>query len=163
MPSIAFAAAFITLFAVRRGPIPSLYGTMGLVVLVMAVKYLPYSARTGIAAMMQLGNDPEDAARVCGARWPKRMGRIVIPLQKFGLVSGIVLPFITGMKEQSLVIMLASPGTELLTTQVLRFMDYGYSQLANAVVLEIVIIIVALDALVRKLSRAGTQSELGNG
>lgn len=163
VPSIAFAAAFITLFAVRRGPIPSLYGTMSLVVLVMSVKYLPYAARAGISSMMQLGNDPEDAARVCGASWRKRMSRIVIPLQKAGLVSGIILPFITGMKEQSLVIMLASPGTELLTTQVLRYMDYGYSQLANAVVLEIVVIIVALDLIVRRISGAETSAGLGNG
>ncbi len=163
VPSIAFAAAFIGLFAVRRGPIPSLYGTMGLVVLVMSVKYLPYAARAGIASMMQLGNDPEDAARICGAPWRRRMARIVLPLQKAGLVSGVVLPFITGMKEQSLVIMLASPGTELLTTQVLRYMDYGYSQLANAVVLEIVLIIVALDLGVRKLSGADSPAALGKG
>lgn len=163
VPSIAFAAACITLFAVRRGPVPSLYGTMTLVVVAMSVKYLPYSARSGIASMMQLGNDPEDAARVCGAPWRKRMARIVVPLQKAGLVSGIVLPFITGMKEQSLVIMLASPGTELLTTQVLRYMDYGYSQLANAVMLEIVVIIVALDLLVRKISGADSSAGLGNG
>lgn len=163
VPSIAFAAAFISLFAVRRGPIPSLYGTMSLVILVMAVKYLPYSARAGISSMMQLGNDPEDAARVCGSPWRKRMARIVIPLQKSGLVSGIILPFITGMKEQSLVIMLASPGTELLTTQVLRYMDYGYRQLANAVVLEIVVIIIALDFLVRKVSGADASAGLGNG
>lgn len=160
IPSIAFAAACISLFAVRRGPIPSLYGTMVLVVIAMSVKYLPYASRAGISAMMQLGNEPEEAARVCGAPWLKRLTRIVIPLQKGGLMTGIILPFITGMKEQSLVIMLATPGTELLTTQVLRYIDYGYSQLANATVLEIVVIIIVLAFLAERLTGSSLASGL---
>jgi len=160
VPSIAFAAACISLFAVRRGPIPSLYGTMLLVVIAMSVKYLPYASRSGISAMMQLGNEPEEAARICGASWTRRLRRIVIPLQKGGLMTGILLPFITGMKEQSLVIMLATPGTELLTTQVLRYIDYGYSQLANATVVEIVFIIMALTFVSERLTGSSLASGL---
>ena len=37
VPSIGFAAACLSLFAVARGPIPSIYGTLFLVVLVMSV------------------------------------------------------------------------------------------------------------------------------
>ncbi len=152
VPSIGFAAACLSLFAVQRGPIPSIYGTLFLVVLVMSVKYLPYASRAGIAAMMQLGSEPEEAAMICGAPWIKRMARIVIPIQKGALMTGILLPFITGMKEQSLVIMLATPGTELLTTQVLRYIDYGYSQLANATVLAIVAIIFVLTIAAQRLT-----------
>ena len=160
VPSIAFAAACISLFAVRRGPIPSLYGTMLLVTIAMTVKYLPYASRSGISAMMQLGNEPEEAARICGAPWRRRLLRIVIPLQKGGLMTGILLPFISGMKEQSLVIMLATPGTELLTTQVLRYIDYGYSQLANATVVLIVVIIVVLTFLTERLTGSSLASGL---
>lgn len=161
VPSIAFAAANISLFAIRRGPVPPLYGTMTLVVIVMAVKYLPYASRSGISAMMQLGNDPEEAAQICGASWMKRITRIVIPIMKGSLVGGILLPFITAMKEQSLVIMLATPGTELMTTQVLRYTDYGYMQLANGVVLMIVIIIIVLKTLIEYITGAKAASGLG--
>lgn len=152
VPSIAFAAAYISLFAVPRGPVPSLYGTMLLVGIAMSVKYLPYASRAGISAMMQLGNEPEEAAQVCGAPWRKRLTRIVIPLMKGGLMTGILLPFITGMKELSLVIMLATPGTELLTTQILRYIYYGYSQLVNGTVLLIVAIIITLTFLAERLT-----------
>ncbi|MCP5515276.1 MAG: iron ABC transporter permease [Spirochaetales bacterium] len=161
VPSIAFAAANISLFAVRRGPVPALYGSMMLVVIVMAVKYLPYASRSGIAAMMQLGNDPEEAAQICGAPWRKRITRIVVPIMKGSLVGGIMLPFITAMKEQSLVIMLATPGTELMTTQVLRYTDYGYMQLANGVVLMIVILIIVFKLVIEKLTGAQATSGLG--
>jgi len=158
VPSIGFAAACLSFFAVARGPVPSLYGTMTLLVLVMAVKYLPFASRSGISAMMQMGGEPEEAARVCGAGWLRRLARIVVPIQKHALVAGIVLPFISGMKEQSLVIMLATPGTEVLTTQVLRFVDYGYSQLANAVVLAIVGIVFAFTFLLEKLTGSNLAS-----
>jgi iron(III) transport system permease protein len=161
VPSIGFAAACLSFFAVARGPVPSLYGTMTLLVLVMAVKYLPFASRSGISAMMQMGGEPEEAARVCGAGWLRRLARIVVPIQKHALVAGIVLPFISGMKEQSLVIMLATPGTEVLTTQVLRFVDYGYSQLANAVVLAIVGIVFAFTFLLEKVTGSNLASGVG--
>lgn len=161
VPGIAFAAANISLFAVRRGPIPALYGTMALLVIVMAVKYLPYASRSGISAMIQLGNDPEEAAQICGASWWKRIKRIVIPIMKGSLVGGIMLPFITAMKEQSLVLMLATPGTELMTTLVLRYTDYGYMQLANGTVLLIVILIIFFKTLIERVTRTDASSGLG--
>jgi iron(III) transport system permease protein len=47
----------------------------------------------------------------------------VIPIQKRSLFSGILLAFIQGMKELSLVIMLAVPGLEVLTTLSIRYTD----------------------------------------
>lgn len=152
VPSMGFGAAYLSLFAVPRGPIPSLYGTLLLVMIVMSVKYLPFASRAGISAMMQLGTEPEEAGMVVGAPWHKRMARIVIPIQKTALVTGVLLPFISGMKELSLVVMLATPGTELLTTQVLRYMDYNYIQLANATNLFIIVIVASLTYLVQKFT-----------
>jgi len=158
IPSIGFAAASLSFFAVPRGPIPSLYGSMSLLILVMSLKYLPFASRSGISAMMQMGNEPEEAARICGATWLRRMGRIVLPLQKHALLTGVLLPLISGMKEQSLVIMLATPGTELMTTQILRFIDYGYTQLANATVVGIVGIIFILTFSMERLTGANLAS-----
>jgi iron(III) transport system permease protein len=155
VPGIGFAAAYLSLFAVSRGPIPALYGTLLLVALAMSVAYLPNAARSGISAMMQLGTEPEEAAMICGAPWHQRILRIVIPIQKSALMTGILLPFITGMKELSLVIMLATPGTELLTTQVLRYNDYGYTQLASATVLVIVALIFTLTVVVQRVTGSG--------
>lgn len=163
VPSIGFAAACLSFFAVRRGPIPSLYGTLFLLILVMSMKYLPFAARSGIAAMMQVGNEPEEAARICGASWLARIRRIVVPIQKHALLTGIVLPFITGMKEQSLVIMLASPGTEVLTTQILRYIEYGYTQLANATMLAIVGIIFVLTFGLERITGGNLASGFGGG
>ncbi len=160
VPGISFAAAYLSLFAVARGPIPALYGTIALVALAMSVAYLPNAARAGISAMMQLGKEPEEAAMICGAPWHKRLLRIVVPIQKSALMTGILLPFISGMKELSLIIMLATPGTELLTTQVLRYNDYAYEQLANATVLVIVALIFVLTLTVQRVTGSGLTAGL---
>lgn len=160
IPTIGFGAAYLTLFAVRRGPIPSLYGTMGLIILAMSIKYLPFAARAGTAAMMQLGTEPEEAAMISGAPWRERFFKIVVPILKKTLITGIILPFISGMKELTLVIFLATPGIELMTTQVLRYIDYGYTQMANAVTVVIIFIIMILTLLLQKLTGSSITSGL---
>ena len=161
MPGMAFAAAFLTLFAVRRGPIPALYGSISLLVLVMVVTYLPYASRSGISAMMQVGREPEEAGIVLGAGFFARMLRIIGPLQKTALVTAIILPFISGMKELSLVVMLVTPGTEMLTTQSLRFLDYGFTQLANATVLIIGIVVMLMVLLLQRVTKSNLAGGLG--
>lgn len=160
IPTIGFGAAYLSLFAVRRGPIPSLYGTMALIILAMSIKYLPFAARSGTAAMMQLGTEPEEAAMISGAPWRERFFKIVVPILKKTLITGIVLPFISGMKELTLVIFLATPGTELMTTQVLRYLDYGYNQLANAVTMVIIFVIMILTLLLQKVTGSSLASGL---
>jgi len=159
VPGIAFAAAYLSLFAVRRGPIPALYGTLSLLVLALTVAYLPFASRAGIAAMMQLGREPEEAAQVCGARWWQRLWRIVAPIQRGALAAAMILPFIAGLKELSMIIMLATPGTDVLTTLSIRLQDYGYPQLANAAVL----VIVALSFVVTYLGQRITGTSLASG
>lgn len=161
VPGIAFAAAYLSLFAVARGPIPALYGTMFLLILVLVVQHIPYSSRAGISGMMQLGREPEEAAQICGAGWFSRIGRIVIPIQKGALAAGVILPFISSVKELSAVIMLATPGTELLTTLSLRLNDYAYTQAANGVVLVIAVIALVFTWLAQRIGRGSLDSGLG--
>jgi iron(III) transport system permease protein len=161
IPGIAFAAASLSLFAVARGPLPALYGTTFLLVLVMAVTHLPYSSRSGIAAMTQLGREPEEAAQIAGASWWQRMRRIIFPIQKGALVTGIVLPFISGLKELSIVVMLTTTGTQLLTTLSIGLVDYGYTQLANAVVLVIALLSFTMTSLTQRLTKSSLASGLG--
>ena len=48
-PSIALGAIYIGMFSTSYGPIPALYGTFFLLVLITVVKNLPFTSRTGIA------------------------------------------------------------------------------------------------------------------
>lgn len=159
VPGIAFAAAYLSLFAVPNGPIPALYGTTAILILALTADQMPYASRAGISAMMQLGKEPEEAAQVAGAGWARRMRSIVVPIQKRSLVTGVLLPFISGIKGLSLFVMLAVPSTDVLTTYSLRLVDYNYTQAANAVVL----IIAALAYFGTLLAQRLTNTNLAEG
>jgi len=161
VPGIAFAAAYLSLFAVQRGPIPGLYGTTLILILALMADQMPYASRAGISAMMQLGKDPEEAAQIVGAGWLKRMTSIVIPIQKGSLVTGVLLPFISGIKGLSLFVILAVPATDVLTTFSLRLVDYNYTQAANAVVLIIAGLAYGGTVLAQKLTRTNLAEGLG--
>ncbi|MFT0547802.1 ABC transporter permease [Allopusillimonas ginsengisoli] len=161
VPGIAFAAACLSIFAVPHGPIPALYGTAAILILALMADQMPFASRAGISAMMQLGKDPEEAAQVAGAGWWKRLLKVVIPIQKGPLAAAILLPFISGLKGLSLVIMLATPGTDLLTTYAIRLVDFGYSQAANAVVLMLSALAFFGTLFLQKATKTSLASGLG--
>lgn len=162
VPGIAFATAYLSLFAVPRGPIPALYGTTLILMLALIADQMPYASRAGISAMMQLGKEPEEAAQVAGAGWLRRMMLIVVPIQKGSLTTGILLPFISGIKGLSLFVVLAVPSTDVLTTYSLRLVDYNYTQAANAVVLIIAALAYFGALLGQKLTRTNLAEGLGS-
>jgi len=162
VPGIAFAAAYLSLFAVPRGPMPALYGTVTILILALIADQMPYASRAGISAMTQLGKDPEEAAQIAGAGWFRRMISIVIPIQKGSLVTGVLLPFISGIKGLSLFVILAVPSTDVLTTYSLRLVDYHYTQAANAVVLIIAAIAYFGTLLAQKMTRTNLAEGLGS-
>uniref|UniRef100_UPI003100D165 ABC transporter permease n=1 Tax=Neorhizobium sp. EC2-8 TaxID=3129230 RepID=UPI003100D165 len=162
VPGIAFAAAYLSLFAVPRGPMPALYGTVTILILALIADQMPYASRAGISAMTQLGKDPEEAAQIAGAGWFRRMIAIVIPIQKGSLVTGVLLPFISGIKGLSLFVILAVPSTDVLTTYSLRLVDYHYTQAANAVVLIIAAIAYLGTLAAQKLTRTNLAEGLGS-
>ncbi|MCJ9672252.1 iron ABC transporter permease [Neorhizobium sp. BETTINA12A] len=162
VPGIAFAAAYLSLFAVPRGPMPALYGTVTILVLALIADQMPYASRAGISAMTQLGKEPEEAAQIAGAGWLRRMILIVIPIQKGSLVTGVLLPFISGIKGLSLFVILAVPSTDVLTTYSLRLVDYHYTQAANAVVLMIATIAYLGTLAAQKLTKTNLAEGLGS-
>lgn len=161
IPSIAFGAIYLSLFAQPRGFIPSLYGTFTLLVLVTTVKNLPFATRAGISGMMQLGHEIEEAGIIAGASWFTRMRRLIFPLQSSNITSGMQLPLITAMRELSLLLILITPNTRLLTTVTFRYTDYANYSMANAVLLLNIFIVLAMIYLLKKFTGSDLTKGLG--
>jgi len=141
IPGIAFGAVYISMFARPLGPIPALYGTFALLVIVSVAKHIPYSSRSGVSAMMQVGRELEEASEVAGANVWDRFRRIIFPLTSSGFVAGFLLTFITTMRELSLIILLVTPSTMVLATQTMRYKENGDDQLANAVIIILIVLV----------------------
>ncbi|MGB2317864.1 MAG: ABC transporter permease [Litorivicinaceae bacterium] len=142
-PTIAFGAMYLTMFAEARGPIPALYGTFTLLVLISVVNRLPYSVKTGVTAVTQIGRELEEAAEVAGASWGRRFSKIIVPLASSGVVTGMMVSFVGVMRELSLIILLITPSTRVLMTVGFNYAEEGLTQLSNALVLIVAMITIA--------------------
>lgn len=153
IPSIAFGAIYLSLFG--RGGIlaPALYGTFALLLLVTVGKQLPYAARAGISAQMQISKELEEAASVLCIPWHTRFARILFPLTRPAFLAGALIVFITTMRELSLYIMLVTPRIRLMATQAFWYTEVGFRQLADAFTVMLVVVILVVTGLVNLLNR----------
>jgi len=161
IPGIAFGAIFISMFAKPVGPIPPLYGTFALLVVVSVAKNLPFSSRTGVTAMMQVGRELEEAAKVAGANAWTRFARIIFPLTRSGFVSGFLLSFITTMRELSLIILLVTPATQVLASMTMRYTENGSEQKADAVIILLIALILGGNWLISQFRKGSLEKGLG--
>lgn len=166
LPALSFATTF---FAVMKTPAFSFldvsstlseWSAIAICAIVGGVKFLPFATRSGTNAMLQLSGEIEEAAIINGCSWPKRMVRIIFPIQKSSFISGYLLPFISCMREFTLFTLLTSSVT--LATNV---MDYysrnGVDQLANGINLLLVISVILINLLVNWLTGASIDKGIG--
>ncbi|MEW6670512.1 MAG: iron ABC transporter permease [Thermodesulfobacteriota bacterium] len=153
-PAIAFGAMYLSIFATRQGPIPALYGTFTLLVVISVVKRLPYAVRTGTSAITQIGLELEEAAEIEGASWYQRIRKVVMPLATSGIVSGMMVTFVGMMRELSLIILLITPQTRVLMTLGLRYTEENQVQLSNALVLLVTLITIFGELIVWWLGKS---------
>ena len=161
IPSIALGATLLAMFAVPRGPIPSLHGSFLLLVIVCSISALPYAVKAGISAMRQVGGELEEAALMAGAGWWTRMRKIIVPIQKSTYFAGMLLPFISVTRELSLVILLVTPTTQLATTISLLFTDRGWYPYTNGIVFILTVVVVGCTVLSRRVMGTSLAKGLG--
>jgi iron(III) transport system permease protein len=161
IPGIAFGAVYISMFARPFGPVPALYGTFALLVVVSVAKHIPYSARTGVSAMLQVGRELEEAAEVANANAWERFRRIVFPLTSPGFVSGFLMTFITTMRELSLIILLVTPSTQVLASMTIRYLENDDTQMANAVIIILVGLVLIGNTIITRFRGGSLKKGLG--
>jgi iron(III) transport system permease protein len=161
IPGIAFGAVYISMFTKSVGPIPPLYGTFALLVVVSVAKHIPYSSRTGVSAMLQVGRELEEAAAVAGANAWQRFRFIIFPLTSTGFVSGFLLTFITTMRELSLIILLVTPTTAVLASMTMRYIENGNEQQANAVIILLIVLVLIGNFIISRFRGGSLKKGLG--
>src|SRR5512133_2571261 len=161
IPGIAFGAVYISMFTKPVGPIPPLYGTFALLVVVSVAKHLPFSARTGVSAMLQVSKELEEAATIAGASPWRRFWRIIFPLTSTGFVSGFLLNFISTMRELSLIILLVTPTTAVLASMTMRYIENGNEQQANAVIIVLIVLVLIGNFIISRFKGGSLKKGLG--
>ena len=97
-----------------------------MIVIILAVRRLPYALRACNAVLMQISKYLEESAESLGAQKISIFRKILIPLMTGGLLAGFITSFSTATVELSATIMLVSTESEAP----LAYAIYSYKQTA---------------------------------
>ena len=155
LPSISVGAAYFVF-----GSALGIWDTYLLLILVGTIKYIPFASRSSLNSMLQLSGEIEESAIIQDTPWIKRMVKIVIPIQKSSILSGYLLPFITGMRELTLFMMLCTD-TRLATLQIGYFDEMGLYAFSSAINLILIIFILITNEVINKVTGASLDKGIG--
>ncbi|PWE29703.1 ABC transporter permease [Pararhodobacter marinus] len=154
IPGLVISIAFILTFL---RPLPglgvSIYNTLWIIVLAYLCAFFAVALKPVTAACLQLDPALDEAARVAGAGWGRRLTRIFLPLIAPAAASGAILVFLTAYNEVTVSALLWSTGTETIGTAIYNYEDGGYTTLAAAMAAVTVVATVVLMALLDLLGR----------
>ena len=159
IPAMSFGAVYLAL-SFTNG-FTWLSGSFFLLMLVGAIKFMPFASRTGTSAMLQLSGEIEEAAVMLNVPWWKRMTHVLFPIQKASFISGYLLPFISCMRELSLFVLLTTTHEALLTTLLGEYSRTGLTQSANAINLLIIVVVLVIQFVTNKLTGASIDKGVG--
>lgn len=146
-------------FMYLRSPIP-IYGTLVILVIAYVTRFLPYGMRYAGAAMVQIGDELEEAAQVGGASWWKTMRRVILPLAAPGIISGWIFVLMVSFRELSSTVLLFGPDSEVLSIVMLRQYNEGtFGTIAALGVLMVGTLLALILAVYKLGSRFGVKVE----
>ena len=152
VPSVVLALGFLWAY-VGGIPLPfTLYGSISLIVLVMIVKGFPLGVRVMNSAMVQVGSELEESARVLGGSWFHSFRRILMPLVSPAFVSTWILLFLLGIRELATVLFLYSDESRPMSVLMFEYWSAaGYAERGLVVGLIQTVIVLSFALAARAL------------
>ena len=128
-----------------------LYGSIGALILALVIQNMPIGSQMLRTSFAQVGDELEQASRVCGARWLTTYRRIMLPLIAPMLVSIFALTFISSLRDISTIILLAGSRTRPLSLLMMEFATAGTLEPAAAIGVILSTLAVCVALIARKL------------
>jgi len=147
-PGTAFGVGLIVAYTTR---LVNLYGTLWLLLIGYVAKHMALSFTFVRDGLRQLAPELEEAARIAGATWARVMRRITMPLLSGALLAGLTMIFSLALRELSMSILLALPGTETMAVAIFLYLQDGYFEKAAALSVVVALIAVLSVAVVHRM------------
>ena len=128
IPGLVLGIGYLRTFNAFTNPLDDkpLASWWFMIVLILAVRRLPYALRAANAALMQISKFLEESAESLGAKKITIFRRVLVPLMTGGLLAGFITSFSTATVELSATIMLVSTESDAP----LAYGIYSYMQTA---------------------------------
>jgi iron(III) transport system permease protein len=148
VPGISLALAIVFL---NLNVVPLLYQSLFALVLAISLRFLVQSVGALRGPMLQVSPRTVEAARSLGEGQMGVLRSITLPLLRPGLVAGITLVLISGLKELPLTLLLAPPGYSTLATELWdAAREAFYAQAAIPAASLLLVSFVSVGLLVRR-------------
>lgn len=109
----AIVVGLAVMFVYISLPLP-IYGTVWIITIALATRYIAYGSRVMSAAYLQIHRELEEASWTSGVPWGRTMRRIVLPLVWPAYSRGWLWMFVHALRDVTIVLMLVSVGNETI-------------------------------------------------
>lgn len=136
-----------------------LTGTATILIICFIFRNMPVGIRSGMAALQQIDRSLEESSITLGANNMTTFNRVVLPLIRPAVFSGLVFSFVRAMTAISAVIFLITARTKLATTVILGRIEAGKLGLATAyctiMIVTMMVAIVLMQLIVHRMGGTG--------
>ena len=150
IPGILLGVALLWTFLQTKIFLP-IYGTIYLLMVAMVIKSMPFGTQMIKSVLLQLGNDLEEASKVCGGTWVDTFRRVICPLTMPALITVGLVGFISAARDISTVVLLGSGKSRTLSLLMLDFAAGAEFEKATVVAVIIVGLVVGAALFARML------------
>jgi iron(III) transport system permease protein len=150
IPGILLGIALLWTFLQTKIFLP-IYGTIYLLMIAMVIKSMPFGTQMIKSVLLQLGNDLEEASKVCGGTWIDTFRRVIFPLTMPALITVGLVGFISAARDISTVVLLGSGRSRTLSLLMLDFAAGAEFEKATVVAVIVVGLVVIAALIARAL------------
>lgn len=140
LPSTVIGIGLISLW--NRPATNFIYATPAIILLGYLAQYTALSSRITVAALQQIPASLEEAARIVGGRWLRRLTRITVPLAWRGLAAAWLVAYVFCLRDTAVSMVVYPPGLDTFPVRVFTLMANGAPSMIAAMC--VVMAVVAL-------------------
>jgi iron(III) transport system permease protein len=156
IPGLVLGMALIIMYVAFPLPI---YGTVWVLLVAYATKYIPYGMRAASGSVVQIHRELEEAASISGSTWWRTFRHVTLPLLRPGLVAGWIYVCIVSFREFSTSILLATGQSTVLSILVFTMFEQGQVTVVAAIGVAMIATLLAIVLVFYKLTgRFGIQT-----
>ncbi|WP_373525793.1 ABC transporter permease [Nostoc sp.] len=137
--------------------LPALYQTLPMLIFAYLVLFLPQSVGTVRSSLLQVNPQLEESARSLGRNAWQTLREVTLPLVQPGVLSGMVLVFLTAIKELPATILLAPIGFSTLAMQIWQATENV--DFADAAAASLAMLLVSMGSTLLLLSQENVKEE----
>ncbi len=152
VPGTVIALGVILVWSGKFGV--NLYNTAWIIFVAYIARYMAFSLKSNSAALEQVDDSLEEAARACGATHWQSLKDIVIPLIKPGMVAAFFLIFLPALRELTTSVLLYGPTTRTIGVAIYALNEDGETVYAATLASVALVIIIVGQLVIKRITRS---------